>query len=208
MIPESMSLETVNPEAPDNRSFLYDEVRAEMERNPGNFALLEADLDGLKAVNDTLGHPEGDKFIENARDLLSSLIRRKDRLGGGDELIIANGLSVHTSGDEYWIILEDVKEQSTVDSFINRIQQELDDLGVPLSLGGKPHQPGESLNDLVKHVDELMYINKLERTPELDDDEVVELYAAVETLESIGVSPRDVEKYLAAIAFRKAKQQS
>jgi diguanylate cyclase (GGDEF)-like protein len=49
--------------------------------------LLFADLDGLKNVNDTQGHPAGDELIIDAANVLTSVFRESDVIGrlGGDE---------------------------------------------------------------------------------------------------------------------------
>jgi diguanylate cyclase (GGDEF)-like protein/PAS domain S-box-containing protein len=50
-------------------------------------ALLMLDLDGFKAVNDTLGHRAGDEVIKSAAAALASRLRQSDALArlGGDE---------------------------------------------------------------------------------------------------------------------------
>jgi diguanylate cyclase (GGDEF)-like protein len=54
------------------------------------FALIFVDLDGLKKINDTLGHGDGDLAITDAAHVLSDSIRHCDVLGrlGGDEFAI------------------------------------------------------------------------------------------------------------------------
>jgi diguanylate cyclase (GGDEF)-like protein len=54
------------------------------------FALIFIDLDGLKKINDTLGHGDGDLAITDAAHVLSDSIRHCDVLGrlGGDEFAI------------------------------------------------------------------------------------------------------------------------
>lgn len=52
--------------------------------------ILFADLDGLKKINDTLGHKMGDQAIINAAQLLKQTFRDSDIIGrlGGDELTV------------------------------------------------------------------------------------------------------------------------
>jgi diguanylate cyclase (GGDEF)-like protein len=59
-------------------------------------ALLLVDLDRFKAVNDTLGHPIGDKLLCAAAQRLRQFVRQNDlvaRLGGDEFAIIQTGAS-------------------------------------------------------------------------------------------------------------------
>lgn len=62
-------------------------------KNPNKsdrIAVLFIDLDGFKAINDTLGHQAGDKFLIAVSQRLSNEIRGNDTLArlGGDEFIV------------------------------------------------------------------------------------------------------------------------
>jgi len=59
-------------------------------RSQKSFALVFVDLDGLKKINDTLGHGDGDLAITDAAHVLSDSFRHSDVLGrlGGDEFAI------------------------------------------------------------------------------------------------------------------------
>lgn len=62
----------------------------------GRAALLLLDIDHFKEVNDTYGHPAGDRVLTEIAKLLSAQIRDQDTLGrwGGEEfMVIAPGLA-------------------------------------------------------------------------------------------------------------------
>ena len=81
-----------------NRRGWYEAAGRQLERatrDQDRRGLLFMDLDGLKAINDTLGHVEGDRAIVSAAEVLRSCTRSGDLLGrlGGDEfvLLLADG---------------------------------------------------------------------------------------------------------------------
>jgi diguanylate cyclase (GGDEF)-like protein/PAS domain S-box-containing protein len=59
-------------------------------REQQRVTLLFVDLDGLKAINDRLGHEAGDRAIAEAGELLRSTCRASDVVGrlGGDEFVV------------------------------------------------------------------------------------------------------------------------
>lgn len=72
----------------------FDEVvlpLAYLARRTGNpVGFLLADIDNLKAINDTLGHQAGDDVLKAVAGTLRSVIRRSDVAGraGGDEFVV------------------------------------------------------------------------------------------------------------------------
>ncbi len=63
------------------------EAMAESERWRGRCAFMMIDLDRFKAVNDTLGHPIGDRLLTRVAERLQSLMTDRNMCGrlGGDE---------------------------------------------------------------------------------------------------------------------------
>jgi diguanylate cyclase (GGDEF)-like protein len=75
-----------------NRALLHDRLcvaLARAERDGRPLALLVMDLDGFKAVNDTLGHEAGDATLKLVAERLSGLLRQGDTVAriGGDEFV-------------------------------------------------------------------------------------------------------------------------
>jgi diguanylate cyclase (GGDEF)-like protein len=76
----------------NRRGFMRELERrvAHCARYGGGFALLLADLDGMKHINDTFGHPAGDQAIISAARTLVAHVRASDSVGrlGGDEFAL------------------------------------------------------------------------------------------------------------------------
>ena len=67
-----------------------DEALLRVRRYPENLAVLYLDLDQFKTVNDTLGHPTGDKLLVAVADRLHKCLRDCDMVArfGGDEFAV------------------------------------------------------------------------------------------------------------------------
>jgi diguanylate cyclase (GGDEF)-like protein/PAS domain S-box-containing protein len=76
-----------------NRALLHDRLQqliAESRRNGESFAVHFLDLDGLKQVNDTAGHADGDAVLRQTATRLKDALRESDSVArlGGDEFIV------------------------------------------------------------------------------------------------------------------------
>jgi diguanylate cyclase (GGDEF)-like protein len=118
--------------------------------------ILCADLDGLKLINDELGHDEGDRAIVETARLLESCFRESDIVArfGGDEFVALAYDAVSGS------------EQTLTNRIRNRLKgaNAAEDRGYELSLsigtavvnGGKD----TSLAQLLEKADRALYRNK------------------------------------------------
>jgi len=69
-------------------------------RNKKKLAIMFIDLDGFKAVNDTLGHKAGDLLLQEVSRRLEAAVRQSDtaaRVGGDEFIVLLNG--VDCAGD-------------------------------------------------------------------------------------------------------------
>ena len=76
-----------------NRQGLYEQLKARCESGKSeiDLALLFIDLDNFKAVNDSLGHPIGDRVLIKTAQVLKNNMRSMEDLAarqGGDEFIV------------------------------------------------------------------------------------------------------------------------
>src|SRR5262245_31779860 len=69
---------------------LAEQLSRQAARQQFGIVLLFSDLDDLKAINDTFGHPEGDRALVAAARLLRTTLRQTDLVArmGGDEFVV------------------------------------------------------------------------------------------------------------------------
>jgi diguanylate cyclase (GGDEF)-like protein/PAS domain S-box-containing protein len=84
----------------------------EAEKWGGRCAFMMIDLDRFKAVNDTLGHPIGDR-------LLSRVSERLGQMRGGEAMCGRLG------GDEFAVVVRDASDPSQVEKLAHRIIETL-----------------------------------------------------------------------------------
>ncbi len=124
--------------------------------NEQTMAILFIDLDGMKKINDTYGHQEGDAALKAVASLLSHCFREDD--------IIAR-----IGGDEF-AILATLQNQQQVNLMENRLMQYLEnhnnnsdkEYKVEISMGHILSEPGneQKLAELLKLADIKMYEQK------------------------------------------------
>ena len=73
-----------------NRNFFEEEMQRLSDRRHNPLGFIICDLDGLKSINDTLGHQFGDQMIVNTADILRRNLRSSDIIAriGGDEFAV------------------------------------------------------------------------------------------------------------------------
>jgi diguanylate cyclase (GGDEF)-like protein len=144
-----------------NRVLLYDRVDQAVlaaRRNAGTFALLAIDLDGFKAVNDSLGHDGGDIVLQHMAERLVSSVRESDTVA-------------RQGGDEFTVLLAGMTTRSAVDTAQKleaRLRQVLCFGGECVSVGatiGVAMYPsdGKDVHSLLSAADRAMYRRKRER---------------------------------------------
>ncbi|GGB55317.1 EAL domain-containing protein [Shewanella inventionis] len=139
-----------------NRRYFYKKLQSLIDIDNMQFALIFIDLDGFKEVNDTLGHDYGDLLLHQVAKRLRSCVRSNDtvaRLGGDEFTLIIEGINdVERASD----IAQKVKQSLMQCISINGSQ-----VYVTGSIGLTFYPTdGRSVEDLVKHADQAMYLSK------------------------------------------------
>ena len=139
-----------------NRHLFQDQLEHELmraARTQQPLALMYIDLDGFKAVNDSLGHHAGDLLLQQVAGRLRNCVRETDTVA-------------RLGGDEFAIILPDLKELAIIDrighKLLERLQQpfELDGNTAHISASiGVALWPrdGRTPTELIHHADRAMY---------------------------------------------------
>jgi diguanylate cyclase (GGDEF)-like protein len=81
-----------------NRSYFADEMNRLERKGPYPVAVIVADLNGLKAANDTLGHGAGDALLRRAGEVLAKAIDKPgsaSRIGGDEFALLLPGVDEH-----------------------------------------------------------------------------------------------------------------
>ncbi len=119
--------------------------------------MLYADLDKLKAINDTWGHREGDRALVDAANILKATYRESDVIAriGGDEFVV---IPVGTAGDN-------------IENIVGRLQMNIENHNATkkrsytllMSCGISYFNPEEpcSLDELLAQGDKMMYRQKM-----------------------------------------------
>jgi diguanylate cyclase (GGDEF)-like protein len=139
---------------PNRRSFLakLDYLIGSVERHGHHAAILFADVDGLKAINDRFGHIVGDKALVEVSRLLVICVRKGDWVA-------------RLSGDEFGILLDNADELSawhtalriveTVDEHPFRVNSTL--LPLSVAVGAAAIHPGDTQESVLARADGEMY---------------------------------------------------
>jgi len=139
-----------------NRGHLYPTLEQEIQRTRRSgrgFCVLMIDLDGLKAINDSLGHLRGDDVLRAVGRVVTGSIRAVDSAYryGGDEFLI---LLPETEFIGAYVVAEKIREG------VEQISESLvtDPASTSVSIGLVSHpEDGSSTEELMVAADRAMY---------------------------------------------------
>jgi diguanylate cyclase (GGDEF)-like protein/PAS domain S-box-containing protein len=123
------------------------------KRNKNTIALLFIDLDRFKQINDSFGHPTGDKVLKEAAIRLKQTIREEDTTS-------------RIGGDEFTVILDDIELTQDIVKIADKLLRAFR-IGFPIqdqelfltcSIGISIYpQDGDDANTLIRNADSAMY---------------------------------------------------
>ncbi len=120
------------------------------------FSIVFADLDGLKMINDSMGHEVGDQYIVSAARFLKDMFRDSDTIAriGGDEFAILTYESSRFTAEGIKKRMDAELKKYNAESNLERI--------LSMSVGISTFDPksGESLDELLSTADTRMYEDK------------------------------------------------
>ncbi|MHB8158230.1 MAG: bifunctional diguanylate cyclase/phosphohydrolase, partial [Desulfocucumaceae bacterium] len=162
-----------------NRAYFEQEMKRLQEGRFDCSGIILCDLDGLKFVNDTLGHDTGDILLINTAHIIKEAFR-------GSDMVARIG------GDEYAVLLPDT-DKVTIEGACHRIKKAIvrynkahPELPLSLSVGYAIGSKGnKSMAELFKEADNNMYREKLLRNQSNRSSIVQTLIKAMEARDFI-----------------------
>lgn len=122
-----------------NRRWFQEQADTALERcqrHKRTLALILIDLDNFKRVNDELGHTAGDEVLMTIAKRLKSTFRQTDSISH------AQMDAARFGGDEFIVLLEDIKSSSDVEKAAERVLHEVRE---PIKTGACSIQPSCSM---------------------------------------------------------------
>lgn len=121
------------------------------------YAIIVADLDHLKQVNDRQGHAAGDALIQRFVETLRSNLREPENVG-------------RLGGDEFAVVAK-LRTPAETQVLLNRLRAALDDAHIAASLGAASRDVPMPLEELLVLADRAMYDDKFRRHEAIADTE-------------------------------------
>jgi len=142
-----------------NRRYFEEElVRLDVPRN-FPLTMVMADMNGLKLINDSLGHAMGDEILKKIAEVLQKGCRSGDLIArlGGDEFVI---LLPKTDSCETKQMIQRIKNSAS--------KEKVGSVDISISFGyGTKNGEQERIQDILKIAEDHMYSNKLVESPSM-----------------------------------------
>jgi diguanylate cyclase (GGDEF)-like protein len=156
-----------------NRAYFEVELKRLESSRDFPVTIISADLDGLKLINDTMGHDAGDRMLVNCAAVLKSALRKSDLLArvGGDEFAAILPRTDRERGEKI------IRRMRNKIAGYNSRNKDLP-LGISLGVATADEAVG-TLKNLYKKADDMMYRDKLYRSSSSRGKIVQSLLAAL-----------------------------
>jgi diguanylate cyclase (GGDEF)-like protein/PAS domain S-box-containing protein len=122
-------------------------------RRPDQLSFILFDVDHFKSYNDSFGHPEGDKVLKDAAEIVQHQVRASDvaaRYGGEEFAVILPCTDIETAA----MVAERIRAAVQAHDFRNR--------EVTVSVGVATWDKSESISDMINRADKALYLSKHE----------------------------------------------
>ncbi|KYZ77843.1 hypothetical protein AXX12_17435 [Anaerosporomusa subterranea] len=177
-----------------NRSRFEQEMRHFGEDEQCSVGIVVCDLDGLKLINDTLGHEQGDRQLVDVADLFKRCFRAEDHIA-------------RIGGDEFAAILPNVDDE-TLTAICRKISQEVDEYNLllpnarlGLSIGHAMRGCPTDMNTLFIEAENEMYRQKQLRDENVRQFILDGMFQSVEARDYFKSGhPQRVEEYAVKLA--------
>ena len=133
-----------------NRSFYVDEINRLERSGLSPTTVIIADLNGLKDINDRLGHAVGDELLRRAGEILNKVVSKPAHAAriGGDEFAVLLPATDQRVGQA---IVENIGKLAELNN------QFYSGVTLNFAIGAATSAPGERLEEVVKRADAQMY---------------------------------------------------
>jgi len=156
-----------------NRAFFEAKLKFLAEEPSYPVTIISIDIDGLKLINDTIGHEAGDRLLKICADILKETFDHNGVLGrvGGDEFTAILPLTGKTEGE---CLARQIRYQ------VAHYNNHNPELPLSVSMGvATAEKDSIPLKRLVKQADDLMFRDKLHRSKSARNGVVQSLTAAL-----------------------------
>lgn len=141
-----------------NRAFFEEEMKRLETLDLSPVTIIACDVDGLKIINDTLGHGKGDELLRSAAAVLTETFPRGEaivaRIGGDEFVVLLPGVSYE----------EAQKALQHIQTLVEKYNASSSGIPLSISLGAATSRGGEPLSSVYRQADTNMYRDKLNRS--------------------------------------------
>ena len=125
---------------------------ARANRAGADLAFAMIDIDNFKFINDTYGHPAGDRVLKGIAQLLITRLRKSDVVGryGGEEFAV---LMPDTSEEQAIALLNKLREQFSSIQYVS----EQSKFSCTFSVGLSTAPPYQAIGDVIQAADAALY---------------------------------------------------